>query len=500
MNSPAKPQKMNSIPIQWAKRFDIVVNTLDQQPCVSYSDKTPIAALAEVRRFLDKSIKLELLSQEDIAKLTYETYEDTKSKEFADANTLSGNEGLSDALLDIGNKVDLLDSEDAAPVIRLVNAMLVEALKRRASDIHIDTSKDKLTIRYRVDGVLQSAASVHRSIGHLLLSRIKVMSKMDIAEKRKPQDGRFSMQLLGTDMDVRVSSLPTKRSERIVMRLLAHGANNYELTNLGMDAQLLGSIKKLIAQPHGIILVTGPTGSGKTTTLYAALQSIDMLRRNILTIEDPIEYDIEGISQTQVNEKSGMTFASGLRSMLRQDPDVILIGEIRDNETASIGVQASLTGHLVLSTLHTNTAVGAITRLTNMGVESYLLASSLSAVMAQRLVRKLCDNCKIIRPITVHEIDIFNTYKLKPPQELAHPEGCAECNNTGFYGRSAVYELVIIDDKLKHLITKAESEQVIAQQLPNDHRSLVTSGLEKVSNLETNIEEVLRLAVEQPND
>ncbi len=310
---------------------------------------------------------------------------------------------------------DLLESDDDAPIIRLINAVLTEAVKENASDIHIEPFENRLVVRFRVDGVLREVLQYRRAVAPLIVSRIKVMSKLDIAEKRLPQDGRISLRIAGRAVDVRVSTLPSGHGERVVMRLLDKQAGRLDLNHLGMASESQKTIDELIHKPHGIILVTGPTGSGKTTTLYAALERINDNSRNIMTVEDPIEYYIDGIGQTQVNTKVDMTFARGLRAILRQDPDVVMVGEIRDLETAEIAVQASLTGHLVLSTLHTNTAVGAVTRLRDMGVEPFLLSSSLIGVLAQRLVRVLCKHCKQPYPPAPRELEM-----LQPAGRFAH--------------------------------------------------------------------------------
>jgi general secretion pathway protein E len=303
--------------------------------------------------------------------------------------------GLDEAAKDLTDNADLLSGDDDAPVIKLLNAVFFEALREKASDIHIEPYENEARIRFRLDGALRTVLSPPATIAPLIISRIKVLAKLDIAEKRVPQDGRMTVHLGGRAVDLRVSTMPSSYGERVVLRLMDKNAGQLNVDDLGMDVNNRSKLDSMIARPHGIILVTGPTGSGKTTTLYAALQQMDRQQRNIMTVEDPIEYDLPGVSQTQINQRAGMTFAKSLRAILRQDPDVILIGEIRDKETAEIAIQASLTGHLVLSTLHTNTAAGAVTRLQDLGIDSYLLASTLRGVLAQRLVRKLCDDCKV---------------------------------------------------------------------------------------------------------
>lgn len=329
---------------------------------------------------------------------------------------------------------DLLESADDAPVIRMINALLTQALREGASDIHIEPFEQISTVRFRVDGALRDVVRPKKAIHASLISRIKIMAQLDIAEKRLPQDGRITLRIGGKPVDVRVSTLPTGHGERAVLRLLDKEAGKLDLSHLGMSDPVLQQFDRLIAQPHGIVLVTGPTGSGKTTTLYAALSRVNAGSTNILTVEDPIEYELEGVGQTQVNAKIDMTFAKALRAILRQDPDVIMIGEIRDLETAQIAVQASLTGHLVLATLHTNDAAAAVTRLLDMGIEPFLLSSSLLGVVAQRLVRKLCSHCK------------------RYDGERWHAEGCEHCAHTGYQGRVGVYELLLTTDAIRSQI------------------------------------------------
>jgi len=349
---------------------------------------------------------------------------------------------------DIPEVEDLLETQDDAPVIRMINALFTQAARDGASDIHIEPFETHSVVRYRVDGTLRDVVSPRKALHAALISRIKIMANLDISEKRLPQDGRIALRVGGRPIDVRVSTLPTGHGERAVLRLLDKEAGRLELSRLGMAPDLLRQLDRLIHQPHGIVLVTGPTGSGKTTTLYAALGRLDTSTTNILTVEDPIEYDLPGISQTQVNAKINMSFALALRAILRQDPDVIMIGEIRDLETAQIAVQASLTGHLVLATLHTNDSVSAVTRLTDMGVEPFLLSSSLLGVLAQRLVRRLCPDCKEAGT----EPDGRTVYR---------PVGCATCSHTGYVGRTGIHELYTVDDEQRQLIHQGAGEQAL---------------------------------------
>jgi len=390
---------------------------------------------------------------------------------------------------------DLLESEDDAPIIKLINAMLGEAIKEGASDIHIETFEKSLCIRFRVDGVLRDVLAPSRKLAPLLVSRVKVMAKLDIAEKRVPQDGRISLRIGGRAVDVRVSTMPSSHGERVVMRLLDKNATRLDLHSLGMTAENHENFRKLIQRPHGIILVTGPTGSGKSTTLYAGLQELNSNERNILTVEDPIEFDIDGIGQTQVNPKVDMTFARGLRAILRQDPDVVMIGEIRDLETAEIAVQASLTGHLVMSTLHTNTAVGAITRLRDMGIEPFLISSSLLGVLAQRLVRTLCNECKEPYEADKEQKKLFGLKK-KESLTLYHAKGCEECGHKGYRGRTGIHELLMIDDSVQELIHSEAGEQAIDKAIRGTTPSIRDDGLSKVLKGVTSLEEVMRVTKE----
>lgn len=390
---------------------------------------------------------------------------------------------------------DLLESEDDAPIIRLINAMLAEAIKERASDIHIETFEKRLLIRFRVDGTLHEVLRPGRRLASLLVSRIKVMARLDIAEKRLPQDGRIALLLGGRAVDVRVSTLPSAWGERVVLRLLDKNQTTLTWASAGMSETLAAQLQLLLHKPHGIFLVTGPTGSGKSTTLYAALQALNSQQRNILTVEDPVEYMIEGIGQTQVNSRVGMTFAMGLRAILRQDPDVVMVGEIRDRETAEIAVQASLTGHLVLSTLHTNSAIGAITRLQDMGIESFLLSSGLSGVMAQRLVRTLCRDCRRAQPATEQERRQMGIHDGRAIT-LYHPVGCEACHHKGYRGRTGIYELMIVDETLRDMIHRQAGEPEMVRYLRGVSPGLRMSGIDKVLAGDTSLDEVLRVTQE----
>ncbi len=450
-------------------------------------------SLAEVRRFAGVGLKLSPVDEESFDALLREAYEGGRSDAMQMVEGFEEESDLFEVAQALPEPSDLLESDDDAPIIRLINAVLTEAVKENASDIHIEPYENRLVIRFRVDGVLRDVLQSRRALAPLVVSRIKVMSKLDIAEKRVPQDGRISLRIAGRAVDVRVSTLPAgeRGSERVVMRLLDKQAGRLDLSSLGMDERTQAHIDKLINRPHGIMLVTGPTGSGKTTTLYAALEQINDRERNILTVEDPIEYYIDGIGQTQVNTKVEMTFARGLRAILRQDPDVVMVGEIRDLETAEIAVQASLTGHLVLSTLHTNTAVGAVTRLRDMGVEPFLLSSSVIAVVAQRLVRLLCSVCK--QPYMADERERELLGMQDTPAQLFRASNCDECNRSGFRGRTGIYELVIVDDTLRSMIHDGAAEHALEKYARTMTASIRDDGRRKVLEGVTTLPEVLRV-------
>jgi general secretion pathway protein E len=401
---------------------------------------------------------------------------------------------LEAASADLPESADLLDSQDDAPIIRLLNAVMTQAIEEGASDVHIEPYESRTVIRYRVDGVLRDLVEPPRALSGRIAARVKVMARMNIAERRVPQDGRISLRLAGRTVDVRVSTLPTQYGERVVMRILEKEQGPLTLEQIGMPADIRERFQGLIRSPYGIFLVTGPTGSGKTTTLYAALQQVRSPEINIITVEDPVEYDLEGVGQIPVNPKTGMTFARGLRAILRQDPDVIMVGEIRDLETAEVSVQASLTGHRVFSTLHTNDAVGSITRLVDMGVEPYLVASSLLGAMAQRLVRKLCPACREPRAADEGELDLLGMAH-DTEAILYHPTGCDACGHTGYRGRTGIYELMVVSEEIRHLIHDGHGEQALRRTARNEGmRTLREHGIAKVLAGETSLEEVLRVS------
>ncbi len=408
-------------------------------------------------------------------------------------------ENLSDSLGANLEPADLLDTSDEAPLIRFVNSLITQGYKQRASDIHIEPYESEVAIRYRVDGILYDILRPPRRVHAGLVSRIKIMSNLNIAEKRLPQDGRFRVRIAGKDVDVRVSTLPTAFGERAVLRLLDKSSSILTLEELGMGRSLLDSVEGIISKPHGILLVTGPTGSGKTTTLYAALSRLNSREKNIITVEDPIEYQLAGVGQIQVNPKIDLTFASGLRSILRQDPDIIMIGEIRDRETAEIAIQSALTGHMVFSTLHTNDSAGALTRLVEMGVEPFLAASSIIGILAQRLVRRVCPHCREESAPPAELVRELESEGLYSDQAVFyHGEGCKECMNIGYRGRTGLYELLVVDDEVRDLLLqKKDSATIKNSALRRGMKTLRTDGLKKALKGETSLEEVLRVTQEE---
>jgi general secretion pathway protein E len=395
--------------------------------------------------------------------------------------------------------LDLLESDDSAPIIKLVNGVLSQAVKDRASDIHVEVFEKEMVIRFRVDGMMYDVLSPPKRFQPAITSRVKVMAGLNIAEKRLPQDGRIRLRIAGRDIDLRVSSIPTAFGERIVLRLLdrAQAVEAINLDHLGFSGDNLQRLDRLIRQSHGIILATGPTGSGKSTTLYACLTRINSPEKNIITIEDPIEYQLRGVGQMQVNPKIELTFASGLRSILRQDPDVIMVGEIRDSETAEIAIQAALTGHLVFSTLHTNDSFGAVTRLVDMGIEPFLVSSSILAVLAQRLVRKLCPDCREPYRPTETELARIGLKSLDSTAKICRPKGCRQCRTTGYRGRMAIQELMIMDDEIRSLVMQNADAATLRRKCTSVGMTLLRQdGAARVLRGETSIEELLRVTQE----
>ncbi len=483
------------LPFAFAKRHGVLITDfVGERLEVVCRDGVKPASLAEARRFAGCPILVRRVDSDTFDSMLQEAYEG-RSTSAMQMEGLDEDLDLFEVAQQLPEPADLLESDDDAPIIRLINAVLTEAVKQNASDIHIEPFENRLVVRFRVDGVMREVLQYRRAIAPLIVSRIKVMSKLDIAEKRLPQDGRISLRIAGRAVDVRVSTLPSGHGERVVMRLLDKQAGRLDLSSLGMDSHSQEVMDELIHKPHGIILVTGPTGSGKTTTLYAALERINDNSRNIMTVEDPIEYYIDGIGQTQVNTKVEMTFARGLRAILRQDPDVVMVGEIRDLETAEIAVQASLTGHLVMSTLHTNTAIGTVTRIRDMGVEPFLLSSSLIGVLAQRLVRVLCKECKEPYTANSREMEVLNLPS-DTHSTLYRYRGCDSCNQSGYSGRTGIYELVAVDDRLRGMIHDGLSEQEMERHARRTSPGIRDDGRRKVLAGTTTIEEVLRVTRE----
>ncbi|MDQ6991735.1 MAG: type II secretion system ATPase GspE [Mariprofundaceae bacterium] len=472
---------------------------LEHLPCpiaVADDEETPWpwALLDDCRRVFGCEVQPVLVPKDVILANLNQIFDMSSASAEQMLEDLSESDELSRELEEIG---DLLESEDEAPVIRLVNTVVSQAMKDRASDIHIEPFESEVQVRFRIDGILHCIVHPPKGVQAAMTSRIKVMAGLDIAEKRHPQDGRFRVKIAGREVDVRVSILPTAFGERVVMRLLDRSAKMLTLRDLGMSEAQFTTMKETVQSPHGIILITGPTGSGKSTTLYASLMEVDRNNRNVMTIEDPIEYQVQGVGQMQVQPKVGLTFATGLRSILRQDPDIVMIGEIRDLETAEIAIQASLTGHLVLATLHTNDALSAVVRLQDMGIEPYLVASSLNMVQAQRLVRRLCPHCKHPRKISSKHWQILETPMPDHLTTIYEAVGCEHCMNTGFLGRIAIYEMVTISDTMRNAIHEGKGLPTL-RRLANQEKlvSLRQDGARHVAAGTTTLEEVLRVSTE----
>jgi general secretion pathway protein E len=504
------------VPVSFAKSNRILpLSEVGGDVRVACGNPFDLGALDVVQALLGKPVVPVVVPRDAIVEAINEVYERK-----TDGDELGDKEHSSEEEL-----TDLIDAEDEAPIIRWVNSLFFEAIKRRASDIHIEPLEREVGVRYRVDGVLHQAKKANKAFLPSIISRVKILAKLNIAEKRLPQDGRIGLKIAGKSIDVRVSTIPTSQGERVVMRLLDKESVLHDVSDLGFWPDHYNLFHGLIRRPHGIILVTGPTGSGKTTTLYAGLQQINSPDRNILTVEDPVEYDIEGIGQVHVNPKINLTFSGGLRAFLRQDPDVIMVGEIRDRETAEIAIQASLTGHLVLSTIHTNDAAGALTRLVEMDIEPFLVASSILGIQAQRLVRLLCPSCKMLFHPSQEQlrelgVDLKNPYVLPPRPKspiylsgweklrplvplksgqlaLYQAVGCDECMGTGYRGRTGIYEMVMITDEVRnHVLRNADSNTIKRVAKEEGMISLRDDGVRKVLSGETTIEEVLRVTHE----
>lgn len=481
------------VSFSFAKQHGVLLREdAGEQSLVIYHDTITSDTLIELQRLLTHPFQLKQVSTEEFDTLLTHHYGNTQSTIDMMAS-LEDNIDLQSLISAIPKTKDLLETDDNAPIIQLINALFSQALKQSASDIHFETFEDKFLIRFRIDGILHEVLQPPHVLAPLIISRLKVLAKLDIAEKRLPQDGRIAILMAGRSIDVRISTIPTYYGERVVLRLLDKQSAPLNLKKLGLEQTHRDIITRLINQPNGIILVTGPTGSGKTTTLYAILTELNDEKRNILTVEDPIEYYLPGIGQTQVNTKVNMTFARGLRAILRQDPDVVMVGEIRDIETAEMSIQASLTGHLVLSTLHTNSAIGAITRLRDMGTEPFLLASTLNGIIAQRLVRVLCVHCKIEKPLEPKQRELMEL----PPEDthtaLFHAVGCEHCRHTGYLGRTGIYEVIEVDEALRRNIHDNANEADMLTHVRQYAQSIRTDGWHTVLAGKTTIEEILRV-------
>lgn len=502
---------LERISINYAKQNKVIPlwRTERNQVLTAISDPMAYWVIDDITARIGSPVVMVLMEQDRILSLINRAY--TRKSQSVDLQ----NEGEGFAEEDIDDLVDNIDLSDEAPIIRWVNAIIFNAAKERASDIHIEPGEKEVVVRYRIDGVLYETKHANKNFLNSIVARIKIMAGLDIAEKRLPQDGRIRRKIAGRDIDMRVATIPTARGERITIRLLDQSSILLGLADIGFYTTDLQKMEELIERPHGIILVTGPTGSGKTTTLYACLNKINKPDLNILTIEDPVEYQLAGISQVQVNPKIQLTFAAGLRSFLRHDPDVIMVGEIRDLETAEIAIQASLTGHLVLSTVHTNDSAGALTRLVDMGVEPFLVASSLVGILAQRLLRRLCPHCKEPYVPTAEELqemgvdpDAFFAgqieshpvppgFKTPPRGYVFRPRGCPECLNTGFVGRTGIYELLLMDDDIRAMsMKKIDANQIKKLAISKGMRTLRQDGARKVISGITSFSEVMLVTTE----
>ncbi|MEX2131808.1 MAG: type II secretion system ATPase GspE [Pseudohongiellaceae bacterium] len=487
----------SKIPYAFAKVQGVVVTALtDSAAEAAVREGAGSAALAEVRRVLGVPVRARRFQAGEFDELLASTYNNASTGAAELAGDLAQDMDLSRLLQELPRIEDLMESQDDAPVIRLINALLTQALREGASDIHVEPFETRSVVRLRIDGTLRDLIEPAQALHGAIVSRIKIMAQLDIAEKRLPQDGRITLRVAGKPVDVRVSTVPAGHGERVVLRLLDKQAGRLDLTRLGMDDITLGRIDRMIREPHGIVLITGPTGSGKTTTLYAALSRLNANALNIMTVEDPIEYALDGISQIQVNSRIDMSFARALRTILRQDPDVVMIGEIRDLETAQIAVQASLTGHLVFATLHTNDAVSAVTRLVDMGVEPFLLASSLLGVGAQRLVRRLCLECR--KPFGAATAPLQELGLAVSGATLYTAQGCPACKGSGYRGRTGIYELLTVDDQLRRLIHDRASEQTLRDYaVHHGMRTLREDGMRWAGTGLVSLEEVVRVTREQ---
>ncbi len=503
---PASPSFLTEIPIAYARRHAMLgLAASEASVKLALGHRASWPRLDVLRRLLRQNIEPIFAPPEEVQRTINIAYQQRSGEAQTLFETMDRGQVLGE-LESLAGREDLLDVAGRAPVIKLVNLILFEAVKGGASDVHIQPYESRLVVRFRIDGILFDAFDVPKPLQEEVVSRIKVIGKMNIAEKRLPQDGRATVQVGDRRIDLRIASLPGSHGERVVLRLLDKSARLYTLPEIGMDSDVLVRFREAIRLEHGLVLVTGPTGSGKSTTLYGALQEINSRESNIVTLEDPIEYQIDGISQTQINTKKGLTFAAGLRSVLRQDPDVIMVGEIRDHETAVMAIQSALTGHLVFSTLHTNDAASAVTRLLDLGIEPYLVSSSLLAVMAQRLVRKVCPDCAEKRPATREELAFLADPPLPPGEAasyragegafLTHGRGCPNCRETGYRGRVGIFELLMVDDLVRAKIQdRSNASEIRDVALTCGMRLLRDDGVAKIRQGFTTVEEVSRVTV-----
>jgi general secretion pathway protein E len=491
---------IKKVPISFCRRYRVLpLRDENGTVLVASTDPLETVALDDLRLLLGKPIKPVLTTGVALLACLNRTYDEVASPAAAEEvmEDIAASESLDQIAHELDEPQDLLDATDEAPIIRLVNSVLFQAVRQRASDIHFESFERGLVVRYRIDGVLYPVLTPPKHLQASIIARLKIMAGLNIAEKRLPQDGRFGIRTAGKDIDLRVSVLPTAHGERVVLRLLEKENRLLNLSEMGFSGERLSAIYQLIQLAHGIILVTGPTGSGKTTTLYAALSHINAPDKNIITVEDPVEYQLLGIGQMQVNPKINLTFAAGLRSILRQDPDVIMIGEIRDRETAEIAIHASLTGHLVFSTLHTNDAASAATRLIDMGIEPFLVASSVVAVLAQRLLRKICPDCKQPYKPSPEEL---SRLEMAPASNvtLYRGTGCAACSQTGYRGRTGIFELMVLDDEIRRLIgAKADSATIKQAAIARGMITLKQEGALKVLQGQTSLEELMRITQQE---
>lgn len=498
VEDPAKLQAsadyLRQLEIYFSRRHHVLGLASDEGPLpVAICDWQGWQQLDVVSRVMGRPVQPVISTAAAIQTAINAAYQERSSETQELIESLDEGEVLSE-IRQWDGKEDLLDTAGQAPVIKLVNLILFEAVRDRASDVHIQPYEDRVVVRQRIDGVLFDCFEIPKGLQDAVITRIKVLGRMNVAEKRLPQDGRATVEVGDRLIDLRIASLPTSHRERIVIRLLDKSARLYTLGELGMREKTLQPFRRLIDRDHGLILVTGPTGSGKSTTLYAALQEINTTDQNVLTLEDPIEYQLDGISQSQINEKKGMTFASGLRNVLRQDPDIIMVGEIRDRETAVMAIQASLTGHLVFSTLHTNDAASAVTRLLDLGIEPYLVASSLVAAIAQRLVRQICPNCKT-QAIAEDDERLSGMTPEQRNKPMFVGAGCEECRQTGYRGRVGLFEMLVVDDRCRELVQALGNAAEIRRAAMDAGMELLEEdGMAKVFAGQTSYSEVLRVA------